>query len=105
MLSKIDVEFDLEEALKSKSRVFVLFYASWCPFSRRFLPVFEKYSETEPQNCMQIKIDNKPKLTEKYSVLIVPTVLVFDQGKVTERLEGEAGAGLNEKHVKKLIKN
>lgn len=104
-MSKIDVEFDLEEALKSKGRVFVLFYASWCPFSRRFLPVFGKYSEIKPQNCMQINIDNKPKLTEKYSVLIVPTVLVFNQGKVTKRLDGEAGAGLDEKQFKKIIKS
>ena len=104
-MSKIDIEYDLDEALKSKGKVFVLFYASWCPFSRKFLPIFEKYSETSTQNCMQIKIDDKPKLTKKYSVDVVPTVLVFEQGRVTERLDGEAGAGLDKKQFKKLTKS
>ena len=103
-MSKIDIEYELEKNLKDKSKVFVLFYASWCPFSRRFLPVFEKYSEDNPQNCIQVKIDDKPKLSEKYSVDVVPTVLVFERGKVTKRLDGEAGAGLDEKKFKKLTK-
>jgi thioredoxin 1 len=105
IMSKIDVEFDLEVELKSKGRVLVLFYASWCPFSRRFLPIFEKYSETSPQNCMQVKIDDKPKLTAKYLVDVVPTVLVFERGRVTKRLDGEAGAGLDEKQFKTLTKS
>ena len=54
---------------------------------------------------MQIKIDDKPKLTKKYSVDVVPTVLVFEQGRVTERLDGEAGAGLDKKQFKKLTKS
>jgi hypothetical protein len=30
----IDVEYGLDDILKAKDRVFVLFYASWCPFSQ-----------------------------------------------------------------------
>ena len=28
---------DLDEAVKSRDKLMVLFYASWCPFSRAFL--------------------------------------------------------------------
>ena len=102
-MSKIDIEFDLENALRQKERVFVLFYASWCPFSRRFLPIFEKYSEKRPQNCMQVQIDDKVKLTEKYLIDVVPTVLVFEKGKVKKRLDGEPGEGLAESQFKNLV--
>ena len=102
-MSKLNVEYELENALRNKEKVFVLFYASWCPFSRRFLPIFEKYSETKPQSCMQVKIDDKAELTEKYSVDVVPTVLVFEKGTVTKRLDGEPGEGLNENQFKKLL--
>ena len=102
-MSKLDDEYDLEKGLRKKEKVFVLFYASWCPFSRRFLPVFEKYSKTRPQICMQVKIDDKAKLTEKYSIDVVPTVLVFEMGTVTKRLDGEPGAGLDENQFKKLL--
>ncbi len=49
----IDVEYGLDDILKAKDRVFVLFYASWCPFSHRFLPTFEVFSEqgTELSAC------------------------------------------------------
>jgi thiol-disulfide isomerase/thioredoxin len=61
-LSKIDVEYDLDEAIKSKGKVFVLFYASWCPLSRIFLPLFDKYAKENPQGCLRVKTDDKAKL-------------------------------------------
>ncbi len=102
-MSKIDVEYDLDKAVKSRGRVFVLFYASWCPFSQRFLPIFDKYAREKPENCLRVKTDDKSKLCEKYSVDIVPTVLLFEKGRVTKRLDGAPGAGLDEKQLKKLV--
>jgi thioredoxin 1 len=101
--SKIDVEYELEEILKSKGRVFVLFYASWCPFSQEFLPIFEKYARDNPQRCLRVKIDDKAKLCEKYAVDVVPTVLLLKKGKVAKRLDGAPGVGLDEKQLKKLV--
>ena len=103
IMSKIDVEYDLYKALKTKGKVFVLFYASWCPFSQRFLPIFEKYTQDNPQNCVRVKIDDKAKLCEKYSVEVVPTVLLFEKGKVAKRLDAERGIGLSEEQLKKLV--
>ena len=102
-MSKIDVEYDFDKALKTEGKTFVLFYASWCPFSQRFLPIFEKYAQDNPQSCLRIKIDDKAKLCEKYSVDVVPTVLLFEKGKVTKRLDGTRGVGLNEKQLEKLV--
>ena len=98
-MSKIDIGFELENAVKGKHKVFVLFYASWCPFSQRFLPTFEKYSKSKPENCLRIITDDKPILCEKYEVHVVPTVLMFEKGKVTKRLDGAAGIGLSEKQL------
>jgi thiol-disulfide isomerase/thioredoxin len=102
-MSKIDIEYDLDDVLKTKSSVFVLFYASWCPFSQKFLPIFEKYAQNKPQTCLRVKIDDKVKLCEKYAVDVVPTVLLFEKGVVTKRLDGAPGAGLNEKQLNKLV--
>ena len=59
---------DIENVLKSKEKAFVLFYASWCPFSQRFLPIFEDYAKSNPQECMSVVIDDKPDLCEKYEI-------------------------------------
>ncbi len=98
-MSKVNVESGLQESLKSKGKVVVLFYASWCPFSQKFLPTFEKYSKSRAENCLQIVTDDKPTLCEKYEVDVVPTVLIFKNGKVAKRLDGAAGIGLSERQL------
>jgi thiol-disulfide isomerase/thioredoxin len=98
-MSKINIEYDLDDMLKSKDRVVVLFYASWCPFSQRFLPVFERYAKDKPLMCLRIVTDDKASLCEKYSVEVVPTVLLFEKGKIRKRLDGVPGAGLTEKQL------
>ena len=103
MMSRIKVDYDLDEVLRDKARVFVLFYATYCPFSQRFLPIFEKYARNNPQSCLRVKTDDKVKLCEKYSVDVVPTVLLFEKGVVAKRLDGALGAGLDEKQLKKIV--
>jgi thioredoxin 1 len=98
-MSKIDIDYGLDDILKSKDRVVVLFYASWCPFSQKFLPTFEKYAKDKPLTCLRIVTDDKPSLCEKYSIDVVPTVLLFEKGKVRKRLDAVPGAGLNEKQL------
>jgi thiol-disulfide isomerase/thioredoxin len=100
-LSRNNVELD--EALKTKKRVFVLFYASWCPFSRMFLLIYEKCTAKSPNPCIRVMVDDRADLCEKYSIEVFPTVLLFENGKVTERLDGEPGVGLSEKQLKKLL--
>lgn len=90
------MEYGLDDKLRSKDKAFVLFYASWCPFSQKFLPTFEKFAQHKTDACLSIKTDNKTSLCEKYSVEVVPTILFFKKGKVAKRLDGVPGAGLNE---------
>ena len=96
---------NVEEILKSKEKAFVLFYASWCPFSQKFLPVFKKYQDSHPNDCLTVKIDFKPDLCDKYSVEYYPTVLLFKKGKIKKRLDATPGAGLTEKQLNELTAN
>ncbi len=94
-----------EEAFLSKDRAFVLFYASWCPFSQMFLPIFKEYSKQNPDECLSILVDNKADLCDKYSIDYYPTVLLFKKGKVAKRLDATPGAGLTKKQLAQLTAN
>jgi thiol-disulfide isomerase/thioredoxin len=102
-MSKKDVEQDLDEVLKTKSKVFVLFYASWCHFSQKFLPIYEKSTLNSPTPCLRVMVDDKEELCDKYTIDYFPTVLLFENGKVSKRLDAEPGAGLNEKQLKSML--
>jgi thiol-disulfide isomerase/thioredoxin len=98
-IKEIDNENDLDNILIGNERVFVLFYSSWCPFCRSFLPIFNKYAQKrEDKKFLRVKIDRflNP-IWEKYSVNVVPTVILFQGNNVFRRLNGVLGVGLNEK--------
>ena len=91
--------------IENKDMAFVLFYATWCPFSRRFLPVFEEYAKGHPQECVSVIVDDRPDLCEEYAIEYYPTVLLLKKGKVSKRLDAEPGVGLTKKQLTELIKN
>ena len=95
-------ESSIDDVLKSKEKAFVLFYATWCPYSQRFLPIFQEYSKDNPQQCISVIIDDKPDVCEKYAIEYYPTVLLFKKGKVEKRLDATPGLGLTKKQLKDL---
>jgi thioredoxin 1 len=98
-------EQDIEEILKSKQKVYALFYASWCPHSQRFLPIFKEYAKSNPDECLTVMIDFKADLCEKYSIDYYPTVLFFKKGKLLKRLDATPGLGLTKEQLVKLTSN
>lgn len=100
----IETEQDLEKILQTKDIFFILFYAEWCPFSQRFLPIFEKCAMNSTYECYRMDIDDYPHLCERYSVEVYPTIVFFEKGKAVERVDGTHGVGLNETQFRNLIR-
>ena len=99
----IDSAKGLEKAIKEKESVFVLFYASWCPFSQAFLPDFLKSAYSNTTCHVRILIDDKEDLVEKYSIDVYPTVLYFEKVKLVKRLDGIPHTGLTQAQLKEFI--
>lgn len=90
------------ESINNKDRAVCLFYATWCPFSQRFLPIFEEYSKSNPNECLSVIVDEEPDVCEEYAIEYYPTVIMFKKGKVHKRLDAEPHVGLNKKQLKDL---
>ncbi len=100
-MKEIKSESELSQ-FKAADRMLVLFYASWCPFSQRFLPVFEEYSRKNSKSWEFVKIDDKPELCDKYSVEFYPSVLCFEKGAVTKRIDAKPGVGLDKRQFEEF---
>ena len=104
-MSEVTDERDLAKQLKANPHVVALFYASWCPFCRSFLSVFNKHAE-KPNSALFIRVkideDENP-LWETYSLEAVPSIILFENGTVSRRLDCEMGAGLSEKQFSKWL--
>ena len=99
---EIDNQESLDEVLSKNEKVLALFYASWCGFCTRFVPVFEKMTtKVSAGKIVHVLLDDyDSSLWDDYSIDAVPTVLFFDKGKVSKRLDGKSGVGLNEKQLR-----
>lgn len=94
---------ELSEVLNNPGQFIALIYATWCPFCMRFLPVFRKYAKDDSR--LILVEDNEEEVADIYQVDIVPTVLVFENGEVVERLDGMPGLGLSEAELIQLLKS
>lgn len=71
-------------------RVLVDFWAPWCGPCRMQAPILEKISsdQTVKAKIAKINIDEYPQFARKYGVSAIPTLILFNNGKVEEMLVG-----------------
>lgn len=94
----VKTNHDLKEILKATARVVALFHASWCPYCVSFLPIFMKHAEKKGRHFVIVQ-DDQETIAERYSVRVYPTVLFFEKGVVSKRLDGVLGVGLDEEQL------
>ncbi len=100
--NKTPKKADFHQKIGGKDHTFVLFYATWCPHSRQFLPTFQEFSKKNPEQCLSVIVDEEPDLCDEYEIEYYPTVIRFKNGKVDKRLDPEPGEDLDKKKFRDL---
>ena len=106
-LIQVTEEKELKKWLNTNPKTIALFYASWCPFCRSFLSVFNKHAQnSKSATCLKVKIDDdENSIWETYSLKAVPSIILFENGEISKRLSCELGAGINEKQFTKWLQS
>lgn len=79
-----------ERVLKAEMPVLVDFYADWCGPCKMMAPVVEAVAaEMEGKvRVGKLNIDENESLAVKYGVMTIPTLAVFKNGKVVDKMIG-----------------
>ena len=78
----------VEKVEKSKGVVLVDFFATWCGPCRMLSPVLEEVSVQTEAEIYKVDIDESEDIARKYAIMVVPTMIIFVNGKQVEKFSG-----------------
>lgn len=70
--------------------VLVDFWAEWCGPCKMISPILEEIAEEQAENLtiLKLDVDANPRWAMEHGVMGIPTLLLFKDGEVVERING-----------------
>ena len=77
------------EVMNSDKPVMLDFWAPWCGPCRMVVPIVEEIArERNDIKVGKVNVDEQPDLAAQFGVMSIPTLLVFEQGKLVRQAVG-----------------
>jgi len=93
--------------LENKGLVLVELYAEWSGSSQILKPMLKNIEEIFQNKVLffRVNIDQDRDIAEQYGVTDIPTILIFNNSKVIDCIQGIFPKSVLEHKLNKLIKN
>jgi len=107
MAAKVTVTTDnfKEEVLESTVPVLADFWAQWCAPCRMVDPILAQMADEYDGKLKiaKVNVDEAGELASKYNIVSIPSILLFDKGKLVKQQVGAVPRQIFEKMVAEYI--
>jgi len=93
------------EVMNSTQPVLVDFWAEWCGPCRMLGPVIDQIAEQYPEKVKvgKVNVDSQVNLASKFRVMSIPTIMIFNNGEIVNKVVGARPKEEFENMIKKVI--
>ncbi len=83
---------DFDKVVSAGKPVFVDFWAPWCGPCRLVGPIVEELAPTYAGKAVigKLNVDDNPNVAQRFGVTSIPTMMMFKDGKLVDRMVGAA---------------
>lgn len=95
-MATLDISAEnFEDTISGNDIVLVDFWAEWCGPCRMVAPVLEQIaSENEGKiRLAKLNVDDAPAVAQRFSIMSIPTLMVFKDGVMKKKIVGAKGKG------------
>lgn len=88
MIKLLEKTEDFKKEIEEDT-VLVDFFATWCGPCKMLAPVLEAYEKNNQDiKILKIDVDSHPDLAKEFTIMSVPTLMVFKDGKQVKKESG-----------------